>query len=174
MSKDTALIVIDAQMGVVGEAYHHDEILENIQQLLARARHHDIPVLYVQHNDRWMRAGEPSWQIHPTVAPLVGEPIIQKESPDAFHATSLQAELDALGVKKLVITGGQTQYCIDTSVRRAVALGYDVLLVSNAHTTEDSETLPADKIIAFSNETLQGFWADEHRVNVLPAHEISF
>ena len=86
----------------------------------------------------------------------------------------MQAELETRGIKRLVITGGQTQMCVDTTVRRAVAEGYDVLLASDAHTTEDSETLPAEQIIAFYNETLNGFWAGEHKVRVQPAHEIHF
>ncbi len=173
MSTDTALVVIDVQMGVVGEAYHRDEVLENIQLLLGRARSSGIPVLYVQHNEPgMMEPGMPLWQIHPAVAPHENEPAIQKESPDAFHETRLQEELEARGIKRLVICGSQTQLCVDTTVRRAVASGYDVLLASDAHTTDDSKTLPAEKIIAFYNETLNGFWAGEHRVRVQPASEI--
>ncbi len=173
MSMDTALVVIDVQVGVVGEAYHRDEVLENIQLLLDRARSSGIPVLYVQHNEKGgMEPGMSLWQIEAAVTPHEGEPVIQKESPDAFYETRLQEELAARGIKRLVITGGQTQYCVDTTVRRAVAQGYDVLLASDAHTTDDSETLPAEKIIAFYNETLNGFWAGKHKVRVQPASEI--
>lgn len=175
MSTNTALVVIDVQMGVVGEAYHRDEVLENINVLLDRARSSGTPVLYVQHNARGgMEAGMPLWQIHPLVTPREGEPVIQKKAPDAFHETHLRETLEARGITRLVITGAQTQLCIDTTVRRAVAQGYDVLLASDAHTTDDSETLPAEKIIAFYNETLDGFWAGEHRVKVQPASEIQF
>ena len=110
MSKDTALVVIDAQMGVVGEAYNHDEVLDNINLLLERARNSDTPVIYVQHNERGgMEPGMPLWQIHPAVTPHKGEPTIQKESPDSFHETRLQEELQVRGIKRLMITGGQTQ-----------------------------------------------------------------
>ncbi|GCE15682.1 cysteine hydrolase family protein [Tengunoibacter tsumagoiensis] len=177
MSKDTALLVIDAQIGVVGEAYHRDEVLDAINLLLDRARTNNTPVIYVQHNGRKgydMEPGQPAWFIHPAIAPHAGEPVVQKEAPDSFYKTHLQAELEARGIKHLIITGGQTQYCVDTTVRSAVAHGYDVLLASDAHTTDDSETLPAEKIIAFYNETLNGFWAGEHRVQVKPASEIGF
>lgn len=177
MSEKTALVVIDAQIGVVGEAYQHDEVLENIHLLLDRARNSDTPVIYVQHNDPeggMLRPGEEQWPIHPSIAPRDGEPVVQKESPDSFHDTRLQKELEARGITRLVITGGQTQYCVDTTLRRAVAQGYNVLLASDAHTTEDSETLPAEKIIAFYNETWHGFWAGEHRVRVQPTREIQF
>lgn len=175
MNTDTALVVIDVQVGIVGEAYRRDEVLENINLLLSRARTSGTPVIYVQHNEPGgLEPGEPLWSIHPAVAPRDGEPIIQKKAPDSFYETHLQAELEALGVKHLVITGCQTQYCVDTTVRRAVAQGYDVLLASDAHTTDDSETLPAEKIIAFFNETLNGFWAGEHKVRVQPVSEICF
>jgi nicotinamidase-related amidase len=175
MSADTALVVIDAQIGVVGEAYHHDEVLEKINLLLDRARNSGTPVIYVQHNEQGaMEPGMTLWQIHPAVTPREGEPVVQKESPDSFHETSLQEELETRGIKRLVITGGQTQMCVDTTARRAVAQGYDVLLASDAHTTEDSKTLPAEKIIAFYNETLNGFWAGERVVRVRPASEIHF
>lgn len=177
MSTATALVVIDAQIGVIGEAYHTAEVLANINLLLARARASETPVLYVQHNGSAggdLAPGAPKWPIHPAIAPHKGEPVVQKESPDSFHDTQLQAELAARGITRLIIAGGQTQYCVDTTVRRALTQGYDVLLASNAHTTEDSETLPADQIIAFYNETLDGFWAGEHTVQVLPAGDISF
>ena len=124
MSADTALVVIDAQIGVVGEAYHHDEVLDNINLLLDRARSSGTPVIYVQHNEPKggeLEPGTPKWPLHPAIAPRDGEPVVQKESPDSFHETRLQAELEARGIKRLVITGGQTQYCVDTTVRRAVA-----------------------------------------------------
>lgn len=175
MSTDTALVVIDAQVGVVGEAYRHEEILENIQMLLGRARSNGTPVVYVQHNEPGgMEEGEPLWEIHPKVFPHEGEPVIQKEAPDSFHETRLREELEARGIKRLVICGGQTQFCVDTTVRRAVAVGYDVLLVGDGHTTDDSETWPAEQIIAFANQTLNGFWAGERRVRVQSAREIHF
>jgi nicotinamidase-related amidase len=174
MSADTALLVIDVQPGVVGEAYHLDEVLNNINLLLDRARTSGTPVIYVQHNEPAMQPGTPLWQIHTAIAPRDGEPAVQKESPDSFHDTRLQAELEARGIKRLVITGAQTQLCVDTTARRAVAQGYDVLLASDAHTTDDSATLPAEKIIAFYNDTLNGFWAGEHIVRVKPASEIHF
>lgn len=176
MSEKTALVVIDAQVGVIGEAYQRDEVVKAIDLLLKQARESGTPVIYVQHNDsngNYLVQGSPYWPILPAIEPQEGEPVVQKMSPDSFHETSLQAELEKRGITRLVITGGQTQYCVDASVRRAVAQGYDVVLASDAHTTEDSETLPAGQIVAFYNETLNGFWAGEHQVKVQPAHEIA-
>ena len=175
MSEKTALLVIDAQLGVIGnEAYHRDEVLENIHLLLERARGSGTPVVYVQHNDPWMEPETPMWQIHQVIAPREDEPVVQKEAPDSFYETNLQEELRARGITHLIITGGQTQYCVDTTTRRAVAQGYDVTLVSDAHTTDDSKTLPAEQIVAFYNEVLNGFWAGEHKVQVKATNEVKF
>lgn len=177
MGADTALVVIDVQVGLMEKAYRRDEILGTINQMLESARSSGTPVIYVQHDAPGggvLEVGTPNWQIHPAIAPREGEVVVRKESPDAFHQTRLQEELTARDVKRLVIVGGQTQYCVDTTTRRAVAEGYDVLLVSDAHTTYDSRTLTAAQIIDFYNEALHSFWAGGHEVKVQAASEVTF
>jgi hypothetical protein len=46
---------------------------------------------------------------------------------DSFHQTPLLDELRRLGVTHLVVTGMQTEFCVDTTCRRAISLGYSVL-----------------------------------------------
>lgn len=177
MSADTALVIIDTQIGVVQDAYKRDEILENINVLLERARSSAIPVIYVQHDGPEgddLAPGASGWPIHPAVAPREGEPIVRKESPDSFHLTNLQEELQKRGIKNLVIAGGQTEVCVDTTIRRSLSEGYDVVLAGDAHATFDNDTLTAEQIIAFTNSNLRGLWAAGQRVKVKLASEISF
>lgn len=177
MSTDTALLVIDVQVGLMKDAHRRDEVLQHIASLLESARASATPIVFVQHNDDPggdLEANTPGWQIHPAVAPQEGETVVQKASPDSFYQTRLQKELEGRGIKRLVVTGAQTEYCVDTTARRAVSQGYDVLLVSDAHTTLDSKTLNAEQIIAFYNAASNGFWAGEHVVRVKPASEILF
>ncbi len=172
--KDTALVVIDTQVEIIEAAYRGKEVVENIGTLLAKARAAGVPVIYVQHNDPYLKVGTPEWQIHPAIAPQEGEPVVHKQSPDSFYDTTLQQELEKRGIKHLVIVGAQSNYCVDTSSRRAVSVGYDVTLVSDAHTTEDSDVLTAEQIIAHHNSTLDSFWAGEHRIQVKPTDEVAF
>lgn len=176
MSNETVLLVIDVQVGIMQDAYRRDEVLRNINLLLERARVSGVPVVYVQHNEQGseLELNTPGWQIHPAIAPRAGEAVVHKESPDSFYHTRLQEELQALGSKRLVIVGAQTEYCVDTTVRRAVSQDYDVLLASDAHTTFSTKTLSAEQIVAFHNEVLHGFSAGEHAVRVRPAAEIAF
>ncbi|HEX8652177.1 MAG TPA: cysteine hydrolase family protein [Pyrinomonadaceae bacterium] len=180
MSKETALLVIDVQVGVVDWSEPAEEkgrVLARINDLLARARASNAPVIYVQHDGYEggpLSVGSPGWEIHPAIAPADGETVIRKRAADAFHETPLKAKLEALGIKHLVVTGCRTQYCVDTTVRQATTLGYDVTLARDAHTTVDNEALTAAQIIAHHNETLDDFGTDEHVSLVKESSEISF
>src|SRR5260370_35721728 len=111
MNTQTALVVIDVQIGLIDGAYHRDEILGTITTLLERARNNGTSVIYVQHDGpkgHGLEKGTPRWQIHPAIAPREGETGVHKEASDGFHSTRLQEVLEARGSKHLVVTGGQT------------------------------------------------------------------
>jgi len=74
--------------------------------------------------------GEPGHDIVPELAPLPGEPVIDKPGKGAFHATDLHAILQARGITQLVVTGVTTEVCVNTTVREANDRGYDCLVVA--------------------------------------------
>ena len=161
MSHNTALLVIDAQVNMFsegGSVYEGEKLLDTIGRLIARARTAHLPIIYVQNNggegDPDM-PGTPGWQIHPAVTPEQGDIVIQKHAPDSFYETSLQSELEARQIHRLIIVGMQTEMCIDATCRRAHELGYDVTLVQDAHSTFDSTGLAASQIIAQHNDALR-------------------
>jgi nicotinamidase-related amidase len=175
----TALLVIDVQVGIVEgfRAHRGKEVLAQINALLDLARSSGTPVIYVQHDgadDHPLKPQTPAWQIHPAIKPADGELIINKRSSDSFFDTPLQRELEARGIKHLVVAGCMTEYCVDTACRSAVAHGYDVTLASDAHTTIDNQALKAEQIIAHHNALLDGFDAGAHRVIVKPTEIIEF
>ena len=179
MSTDTALVVIDVQVGLIEEAYRCNEVLASINILLSKARATGTPIIYVQHDEPHgypLEVGTPAWEIHSAIAPQEGELIVHKRASDSFHATSLQQDLEARGIKHLVVVGGQTEYCVDTSVRRATTMGYNVTLVGDAHTTDDYDeaVLSAAKRIEYHNEVLDGFSTDEYVITVKPTSEVTF
>ena len=174
----TALLVIDVQVALItGPAYCGPEILANIADLLTRAHTTDTPVIYIQHdgdpNGR-MAPGTPGWAIHPTVAPQPGEPILRKRASDSFYQTNLQAELEARQIQHLVITGCRTEMCVDTTCRVAISRGFDVTLVTDAHSTTDNDVLTAQQIVAHHNTTLDDFGNDEHVVVIKQAKDVTF
>jgi len=180
MSTDIALLVIDVQVGLIDgsePAYHKREVLDNIAGLLSQARATHIPIIFIQHEGDpggRLEIGTPGWQIHPAVAAHEGELILHKRASDAFYQTHLQDELDARGIKHLVITGCRTEYCIDTTSRAAISRGYDVTLIKDAHSTVDSDVFTSEQIVTHHNETLDDFGTDEHIVIIKAASEIAF
>jgi nicotinamidase-related amidase len=156
----SALVVIDMQQGLLNEQpapYRSGEVLQNVGDLLGRARAAHVPVFHVQHDGGAgdsLAKGSAGWPHHPAVAPREGEPVIEKRQSSAFHDTDFHDRLQRVGVDRLVIAGMQTEYCVDSACRAAAALGYHVVLVSDAHTTFDSSALPAERIIAHHNGTL--------------------
>src|SRR5579884_3470054 len=123
MAGDTALLVIDMQVGNVANAYQKDAIVARLADLIAEARAAGTPVVFVQHEDDWptMRPGGPDWQFLPDLAPAEGELVIHKRASDAFYETPLREELAARGIRRLVVAGVQTELCVDATCRRAAS-----------------------------------------------------
>ncbi len=176
MSNTTALVIIDMQVGLLNPVYHREEVLANIQTLLTKARTTNIPVVYVQHDGpvgHGLEVNTPDWQIHPAIAPREGEQVVHKHASDSFHNTALKEVLDSQGIQHLVVVGGQTEYCVDTTVRRATTCQYDVTLVGDAHTTLDTGNWRAEDIIAYHNDLLDGFRTDNYSILVRPTSMIT-
>ncbi|MDH4987573.1 cysteine hydrolase family protein [Aminobacter anthyllidis] len=182
-----ALLIIDVQNAILrGKGTPErqplleavlDDTIGRLRDLQDKARSAGAPVIVIQHDGpggHRLAVGTEGWQVRPELAPLTGDVLVRKESSDSFHDTELGARLGELGVSHLVVGGCMTQFCVDTTVRRAVSLGYDVTLVADGHTTADSAKLTHADIIAHHNETLDGFGAGDAVVDVRAAADISF
>jgi nicotinamidase-related amidase len=151
---NTALLVIDMQVGVVAQAQARDAVVANIAALVERARAKRIPVVWVQDTEVDGGKGSAGWPLIAELTPRESEPLVEKAYGDSFEDTKLEAVLSGLGVGRLVVVGAQTDACIRCTIHGACARGYDVLLVSDAHTTEDLTEWgapPPDQVIAHTN-----------------------
>jgi nicotinamidase-related amidase len=154
-SDSTALLIIDMQVHCFeGQPPRHDAegIVKRINALSAAMRGRSL-ILYVQHTDPadGYERGSAAWQILPSLVVAEGDEKIEKAACDAFLETPLKELLDARGIRDLVIVGCATDFCVDTTVRTAAALGFNVTVVSDAHTTRDRPHLDAVTIIKHHN-----------------------
>lgn len=150
----TALLVVDVQVGVVAAAHGRDAVVGNIARLVEKARGARVPVIWVQHSDAHLVRGSEAWRIVPELLPQAAEPLIGKSYGDAFEDTTLESELSRLRVGRLIVTGAESDACIRSTIHGAFVRGYDVTLVSDAHTTGDNREWGApapEQVIAHTN-----------------------
>ncbi len=150
----TALVVIDFQVGVVAEAHERDAVVGNIKALVDKARAEGVPVIWVQHSDEDMPKNTPDWEYVPELSIGESEPVVHKSYGDSFEGTDFEEVLAKAGIGHLFVAGAETDACVRSTIHGAFTRGYDVTLVSDAHTTNDSSPwgapVPVD-VIAHTN-----------------------
>ncbi len=129
---------------------------KNVGELIEAYRSAKLPVIFFLHTDKdeGFATDSPEFKLMDFVKPLPGEPVLVKTTRNCFTSTSLQPLLFEKGVRKIVITGIQTEQCCETTARVAADLGYAVDFVTEATMTfpipnwdHPGEELEVDDII---------------------------
>lgn len=154
MMNDIILLVVDVQTALIQEhPYNEKVVIENIKLLIAECRRKGIEVVYVRHDDgpgSELECGSEGWQIYSEIEPK-GDRIFDKKYNSAFLHTGLKEYLGMKNIKKIILTGMQTEYCIDSTCKSAFEAGYKVIIPKDTNTTFDNEYLSADKLYEFYN-----------------------
>lgn len=145
---NTALLVVDAQVGAMADVWDYPRIVQNIKTVVEKARKEGTPVIWVQHADTELVQDSADWQIVPELAPADGEIRIYKNFNSSFEETPLEDALVKLGVSHIVLAGACTNWCIRATAYGALDRGYDLTLVKDGHTTVDTELKDGTKIAA--------------------------
>lgn len=155
----TALLIIDVQQGLCegeGRAFESDEVIARINGVATQVRGAGWPVVFIQHESSagYLEHGSREWQLADGLQAAADDLRVRKTTPDAFQGTDLDALLKARGVSELIVCGMHTEFCVDTTIRRALAVGYPVTLVSDAHTSAGNAVLTPRLVIEHHNATL--------------------
>ncbi len=140
---DACLVLIDLQneyltgpLALPGA----DAAIAQAARLLARARKTDARIFHVAHRGKTgglFDRGATRGAIVPAVAPRADEPVIEKELPNAFAGTDLQARLAATGRTNIILAGLMTHMCISSTARAALDLGFRVTIDAESCATRD-------------------------------------
>lgn len=170
MNEPTALLVVDVQQGLFQKStpvYQAADLIRNIQTLVDAAHRAGAQVVYIQHNDQNALAKDsPAWQLHPDLHPLETDLRVDKQHGNSFDETPLDGFLKARGIKHVVVTGLVTHGCVKNTCLGALELGYQVTLVSDAHSSFSNKA--AELIVKWhANLSKEG-------AALLPAAEVQF
>lgn len=173
----TALLIIDVQQALCfGEyaAFEATRVIDRINLVSDRCRNACIPVILIQHetSDGPLQFNADGWQLPSGLHVAPSDIRVRKRTPDSFLDTDLLSILTSVGVSELIICGLQSEFCVDTTTRRSLALGFPVTLIADGHSTVDNSVLAAAQITAHHNETLANISSFGPRVRVMPAAEI--
>lgn len=158
MSK-RAVVVVDLQneylpTGKLALAGIHDA-LNKAARVIADARTRGDMVINIRHESTdpdtpFFKQGTDAVQIHESVAPAQGEPVIVKNFPNSFLKTNLKEMLDEKGIQEVTVVGAMSHMCIDATTRAASDFGYKTTVVHDACATRDLEfggqTVPAAQV----------------------------
>lgn len=111
-------------------------------RLLAAARAAGHAVIHIQHvaeaaDAPFFVKGTAGAEIHDTLRPIEGEPVIVKHKANSFLNTVLKQRLDERHIREIVIAGAMSHMCVDAGTRAASDLGYSVTVAHDACATRD-------------------------------------
>lgn len=141
MNNHTALLLIDIQdsfkAGGRWARRGNPDFEHNVAWLLDTWREAGLPLYFIMHTDAdpGFRPGDAEFKTMDFMKRRNDEPLLVKNTRNSFTSTNLKERLDAQGIKRLVMTGIQTEQCVETTTRLAADLGYQVDFVTDATQT---------------------------------------
>ncbi len=159
------LLVIDVQSAIyTPKLYAYQTFTEHLQTLICEARMNSTEVIYIRHDDGAgsdMTRGTAGFEIAAPFAPLHDERIFDKTVNSPFRNTGLTEYLRECGEDTLILTGLQTEYCMDAAVKCGFEHGFRILVPSYANTTLDNTLLTAEQTYHYYNDFIwKGRYAD--------------
>lgn len=175
----SVLLVVDAQAGVMANCHHGPETVQRVARAVERARRAATPVIWVQHRDEELVPESAPWQLADGLVPLPDESRIHKEHNSSFENTGLQQELARLEVGRILLAGAATNWCIRATAYGALERGYNLCLLSDAHTTgsqplEDGFVIEAESVIRDLNLAMTWLSYPGRRTTAVPVEEADF
>lgn len=146
------LLIIDMQQAMVQGSPKHDlpGVVERINRLADRVRDRGGRVIFIQHDGAPgddFAPFSPGWELLREMRPRSEDRVVRKSLNDAFRGTSLESDLNEIAADRVLVSGWATDLCVDSTIRSAAALAFNVVAVSDCHTVSDRPHMHAEKVI---------------------------
>ncbi|MFZ8764386.1 cysteine hydrolase family protein [Enterococcus diestrammenae] len=150
-----ALLVIDLQIGVC----HSETPIHNLKKIVKETNQRivdyykaDKMIIFIQHEDKTLIPESNTWELLPELILPTKSHFVRKTHTNSFYHTNLQEILTKNDCYSLEICGAQTEYCIDTTVKFAHGLGYEIWMRRGGTTTYNNDYMTAEATITFYEE----------------------
>lgn len=161
MQENTALLVMDMQLSIIGNLKNEvaTAVIRNAAKAIAATRNKGQSVIYVtagfrknapeiSPNNKFFFAGKEmfanaapeQWmKIHPALMPLENEIVVTKRRLSAFTGSDLEVVLRAKGIQHLVLVGVSTGGVVLSTVRESADKDYRLTVLSDGCADPDEE-----------------------------------
>ena len=150
------LLVVDTQKAITNSRLYQFDLFEShVKELINKARHNDIEIIFVRHDDgvgNELTKGNDGFEIYDGFQPLNGEIIFDKNVNSAFKGTGLLEYLRQKEEKTIIIVGLQTDYCIDATIKSGFEHDFKIIVPANANSTVDNQYMTAEQSYHYYNE----------------------
>ena len=167
-----ALIIIDMQNGCFATPrLDREGTAERINTVAERFRERGLPVFFIQHDgtkENYLFPGTEGFEIIAELTRAPTDRIVVKTANSAFYETSLDADLRTLGISRLFICGLATDFCVNATIHSALVKDYDLIILSDCHTTADRPPLDARAVISYHNWLWAELTPTKGAIRVMP------
>jgi nicotinamidase-related amidase len=152
-----ALLIIDMQKTSFTPKtprFDSEGVIQRINKLSHKFRLSGDKVIFIQHNgtkEGFCIPDTEEWEILSSLNIKADDLILSKTANDSFYKTTLKEDLIKLGIKELIITGCATDFCVDSTIKSAMANDFDITVIKDGHTTADRPNLKAKQVIDHYN-----------------------
>lgn len=156
---------------VADNPYNIKSVILNIETLIDRARKSNVEVIFVQHDGGSgdvLEKNTAGWEIDNQLRLQNHEKVFDKEYNSAFKETGLHGYLQNRFVDTIILTGMQTEYCIDATCKSAYDLGYSLVIPTDTTTTFDNSYFSGGMLAKYFEEKI---WNNRF-AKVIPLDEI--
>ncbi len=136
MSARSALVVVDAQVGVLGPLWKSQRLVANLERLVTKTRTAGSLVVWVQNFDDELPFGSDPWKFPPNFVPAPNEVVIHEKHNSSFASTDLGQTLRSRNIGRVVLAGAATNWCIRATAYAAEDRSYNLTLVGDANSTK--------------------------------------
>lgn len=153
------LLVVYAQKAITNSRLYHFDLYEShVKELIKKARHNDIEIIFVKRDDgvgNELTKGNDGFEVYDGFHPYDNEIIFDINVNSSFNGTGLLEYLKQKGENTIITVRLQRDYCIDATFKTGFEHGFKMIVTENTNSTFDNQNMTAEQTYKYFNEFIR-------------------